>query len=233
VLGEVPVAPDGSFNVEVPANTPIQLQLLGADGTALRSCGWIWARNREPRGCVGCHEDGELVPENWFTDAVQEDAVSLCPPPHERRSVDFRRQVMPIVEAKCAGCHGVDGAEPRLDEGLAAGDGSRPGLPFSRAYRNLLRAGSSPDASGPSQESPWGRYVHPGRARTSPLIWHVLGRNTSGPWDGASMDLPVAQIPPSNQPALTDEEKQVLIQWVDTGALWDSTVGVDSPPTKP
>jgi hypothetical protein len=47
------------------------------------------------------------------------------------------------------------------------------------------------------------------------------------------MDLPVAQIPPSNQPALTDEEKQVLIQWVDTGALWDSTVGVDSPPTKP
>jgi hypothetical protein len=23
---------------------------------ALRSCSWIWAKNHEPRGCIGCHE---------------------------------------------------------------------------------------------------------------------------------------------------------------------------------
>ena len=57
----IAVEEDGSFNLEVPANTPIELQLLDDDGMALRRCGWIWAKNHEPRGCIGCHEDGELV----------------------------------------------------------------------------------------------------------------------------------------------------------------------------
>ena len=68
ILGEVPVEEDGSFNVEIPANTPIELQILDADGMALRSCGWIWAKNHEPRGCIGCHEDNELTPENRFVE---------------------------------------------------------------------------------------------------------------------------------------------------------------------
>ncbi|MCJ7675008.1 MAG: hypothetical protein MUO33_07635, partial [Sedimentisphaerales bacterium] len=63
ILGEINVEKDGSFNIEVPANTPFELQTLDADGMALRSCGWIWAKNHEPRGCIGCHEDGELTPE--------------------------------------------------------------------------------------------------------------------------------------------------------------------------
>jgi hypothetical protein len=71
ILGEVPVEPDGSFALKVPANTPIQLQLLDAQGNVLRSCRWIWARNREPRGCIGCHEDGERTPENRFVDAMK------------------------------------------------------------------------------------------------------------------------------------------------------------------
>ena len=32
LLGEVPLAEDGSYQVQVPANTPVQLQLLDADG---------------------------------------------------------------------------------------------------------------------------------------------------------------------------------------------------------
>ena len=38
-------------------------RLLDADGMGLRSCTWIWVRNNEPRGCIGCHEDGELTPD--------------------------------------------------------------------------------------------------------------------------------------------------------------------------
>ncbi|MCP5114790.1 MAG: hypothetical protein GY953_28510, partial [bacterium] len=66
LLGEVDIEEDGSFNVRVPANIPIQLQLLDEHGMALRTCRWIWVRNKEPRGCIGCHEDGELTPENQF-----------------------------------------------------------------------------------------------------------------------------------------------------------------------
>lgn len=71
VLGEVPLASDGSFNIKVPADTPIQIELLDDKGQSLRSCRWIWARNHEPRGCIGCHEDGELTPENWFVEALK------------------------------------------------------------------------------------------------------------------------------------------------------------------
>jgi len=80
VLGEVPIEKDGSFNIEVPANLPLELQLLDADGIVLRSCGWVWVRNRETRGCIGCHEDGELTPENRFVDALAQPSVSLVPP---------------------------------------------------------------------------------------------------------------------------------------------------------
>ncbi|HEY5657815.1 MAG TPA: hypothetical protein VIY27_08485, partial [Myxococcota bacterium] len=62
LLGEVDVERDGSFNIRVPANTPIRLQLVDAEGLALRSCDWIWVRNKESRGCIGCHEDGERTP---------------------------------------------------------------------------------------------------------------------------------------------------------------------------
>ena len=34
----------------------LQLQLLDSQGLALRTCSWIWAKNHEPRGCIGCHE---------------------------------------------------------------------------------------------------------------------------------------------------------------------------------
>ena len=29
----------------------------------------------EARGCIGCHEDAELTPENWFVDALKEHSV--------------------------------------------------------------------------------------------------------------------------------------------------------------
>jgi hypothetical protein len=64
------VEEDGSFNIEVPANKPIRLQTVDAKGQVLRTCAWIWARNHESRGCIGCHEDGELVPENRFPKAA-------------------------------------------------------------------------------------------------------------------------------------------------------------------
>lgn len=77
VLGELPLAPDGSFNLKIPANTPVQIHLLDDQGKTLRSCRWIWSRNHEPRGCIGCHEDGELTPENWFVDALKERSIPV------------------------------------------------------------------------------------------------------------------------------------------------------------
>ncbi|MFV1965281.1 MAG: HEAT repeat domain-containing protein, partial [Pirellulaceae bacterium] len=55
-LGTVPLAPDGSFCIEVPANTPLALQAVDAEGRSeLNQMSWISVRPGERRGCVGCH----------------------------------------------------------------------------------------------------------------------------------------------------------------------------------
>jgi hypothetical protein len=111
LLGEFEIEKDGSFHIQVPADIPIQIQTLDADGMALRSCAWIWVRNKAKRGCIGCHEDGELSPENRFADAVGKRGIQLTAGPEQRREVRFERDVQPILAARCSGgqCHG-DGA---------------------------------------------------------------------------------------------------------------------------
>jgi hypothetical protein len=176
---------------------------------ALRTCSWIWAKNHEPRGCIGCHEDGELTPENSFVDAVQRSSVKLTLPPEQRRTVDFRRHVMPIIADKCARCHNAGDATLRLTADMTPVS-DQAGVNLS--YQMLLTPGSEPGQ---------GKYVHPGQARTSPLIWHVFGRNTARPWDGDAARKEFARMPADPPVILTEDEKRTLVEWVDLGALWD------------
>ncbi|QOY86145.1 HzsA-related protein [Paludibaculum fermentans] len=76
-LGELAVEADGSFHLEIPANTKVKLQTLDAAGQVMRSSGWVWVRNKENRGCIGCHEDPELAPENVEAQAVIKKPVRL------------------------------------------------------------------------------------------------------------------------------------------------------------
>ena len=65
ILGVAPVAADGSFFLEVPADTPLRLELLDASERPLAAQkSWFWVRPGENRACVGCHEDRALAPEN-------------------------------------------------------------------------------------------------------------------------------------------------------------------------
>jgi hypothetical protein len=119
ILGETPLAGDGSYQAQIPANTPIQLQLLDSDGLAIRSSAWLWVRNHAVQGCVGCHEDPERVPPNRLMQALGQPAPVLHPPPDRRRSVTSG-DLAPILASRCLGCHGPGGQRPRLDEGADA-----------------------------------------------------------------------------------------------------------------
>ncbi|MCX6998104.1 MAG: HEAT repeat domain-containing protein [Kiritimatiellaeota bacterium] len=62
-LGTVPLAPDGSFAVEVPADTAIAFQAVDAEGRSeLNEMSWIYVRPGEARGCVGCHQPRQVTP---------------------------------------------------------------------------------------------------------------------------------------------------------------------------
>jgi Hydrazine synthase alpha subunit middle domain len=77
-LGVVQVEEDGSFYLKIIADTPFQIQTIDEKGHILqRPCDWIWLRPNERRGCVGCHEDHELVPENKVPLSVKKPPVNI------------------------------------------------------------------------------------------------------------------------------------------------------------
>ena len=88
LLGEVEIADDGSCQVQLPANTAVELQLLDASGLTLRASTWLWVRNHAAQGCVGCHEDPERVPPNRLMKALSAPAPVLDPPLEKRRLLD-------------------------------------------------------------------------------------------------------------------------------------------------
>jgi len=56
ILGYAPVEPDGSFKLQVPADTALGLAILDAKGRAIQThLNWIQVRPGERRTCDGCH----------------------------------------------------------------------------------------------------------------------------------------------------------------------------------
>jgi hypothetical protein len=231
-LGEIDVDEDGSFHAQIPANLPVEIQALDENGMALRSSAWMWAKNREQRGCIGCHEDGERTPENRMASALTRPAANLTLPPERRRTIGFETDIAPILGRKCAACHG-GAARPKL---------TGPGRRFSAAYEALLEKDPATAAF---------RYVTPGAARTSRLVWAIFGHNTSRPWDRAvpgrgaappvragrprpagdsgagprAVERAVRRMPPAGSPALTPTERRAIVEWIDLGAHYRGLPG--------
>lgn len=79
VLGMAPLAPDGSFYVEVPADRLLHFQVLDSDRRVVgNQLTWIYPRPGETKSCVGCHE-------NPHTTTRGHDALAAHYPP-----LDFR-----------------------------------------------------------------------------------------------------------------------------------------------
>jgi len=56
ILGYVPIEPDGSFKIEVPADIPVALTAVDSAGRGFQThTNWIQVRPGETRTCNGCH----------------------------------------------------------------------------------------------------------------------------------------------------------------------------------
>ena len=56
ILGYAPIEPDGSFKLRVPADVPLALAIIDAEGRAYSThTNWIQVRPGERRTCDGCH----------------------------------------------------------------------------------------------------------------------------------------------------------------------------------
>lgn len=90
-LGHAPVAPDGSFFVQAPADRAVRFELLDRAGkTVAAEKGWFWARRGEQRVCVGCHAGPERAPDNAVPEILLRSTVpaKLLLPVHRRESTE-------------------------------------------------------------------------------------------------------------------------------------------------
>ena len=77
-LGVVKIEGDGSFYLKVAADMPFRIRTMDEKGNTVNGPGsWYWLRPNERRGCVGCHEDNELVPSNRYSLAVSRQPVAV------------------------------------------------------------------------------------------------------------------------------------------------------------
>lgn len=81
ILGTVPLAADGSFFVEVPADRLLHLQVLDSDRRVIGNQSfWMYARPGETRSCVGCHEQrNEAELPSHFADTAGRPPVKVLP----------------------------------------------------------------------------------------------------------------------------------------------------------
>ena len=87
LLGVVQTEVDGSFYLKVVADKPFQIRKIDKDGNIVNGpCGWMWVRPNERRGCIGCHEDHELVPENRIPLSVKKLPVAV--PVHTNKVIE-------------------------------------------------------------------------------------------------------------------------------------------------
>ena len=128
ILGTVPVNEDGSARFRVPAYTPIALQPLDADGQAVQLMrSWFTAMPGETLSCVGCHEQQSSSPPLRKSIAATRPAEAIRPWYGPARGFDFRREVQPVLDRWCLGCH--DG-KPRSDGVTIPNLTDRPDVPM-------------------------------------------------------------------------------------------------------
>ncbi len=154
VLGTVPVRPDGSALFRVPANTPISVQPLDAEGKALQLMrSWFVGMPGETLSCVGCHEPLGSTPPLDFAQSGLGAPEEISPWLGGDRNFSFKREVQPVVDHHCVGCHDgrpneEGGALPDLrgtvltadyQSHIAGNGGGAGGRYFSVGYYELAR----------------------------------------------------------------------------------------------
>ena len=115
ILGAVPVEKDGSAMFRAPANTPIAVQPLDAEGRAVQVMrSWFTLMPGETRSCVGCHEPQNTLPAVKATAAATREPSSIRPFYGPARGFDFERDLQPVLDRYCVACHNGTGDKPDL-----------------------------------------------------------------------------------------------------------------------
>ena len=145
VLGTVPVEADGSAHFEAPALRSLYFALLDENDLCIKQMrSFVTLQPGETAGCVGCHEPRTQAPAHAgsATAAAARPASRIEPAAGAPDVVDFPRDVQPVLDRHCAGCHN---ARDRKGGVVLSGD---RGVVYSLAYYELLLHWQTQDTAG-------------------------------------------------------------------------------------
>ena len=117
IVGTVPVEPDGSAYFQVPALKSLFFVALDENDIAVkRMRSFCILQPGERLGCVGCHEQRNQVPHfKPAMAAVQRPPRRIQPITDVPDVLDFPRDIQPILDRHCVGCHNPDRREGKVD----------------------------------------------------------------------------------------------------------------------
>ena len=135
IVGTVPVEPDGSAYMEVPALRSLFFVALDENNNSVkRMHSFLAVMPGETTSCVGCHEQRQKTPVPTETAALQ--ALRRAPTPVKPLAgipdvFDYPRDIQPILDKHCLECHDYD---RRAGGVILTGD---HGPIFSHSYYTL------------------------------------------------------------------------------------------------
>jgi len=119
ILGEVDVHKDGSAMFEIPARTPIYLQMIDANGDVVQTMrSWATLMPNETFSCVGCHEDKNSTPlQQGKRTVAMTRAPQKLKPLHNisGKPFSYAKMVQPILNKHCASCHSPGNKAEKFD----------------------------------------------------------------------------------------------------------------------
>lgn len=207
LLGEVPVAPDGSVYFRAPADTAIYFSLLDENYMEIqRMRAFTEIRPGQVVSCIGCHEPRHTAPPTRMGQAFVKDPVRPVAPPGGPRVPDFVRDVQPILNRHCLSCH--SGPQPAGGLNLSPA----PTNLFNVAYENLMSKGLV-------------SYVVANYSSTLPL------RPPKFYGSHASRLIQVLRASHADKVHLSPDEWRELVTWIDLNAPYYSTYRYSRPGT--
>jgi len=202
VLGTVPVEPDGSAHIELPALRALFFVALDENDMAVkRMQSFLTVQPGEVTSCVGCHEQRtqSFVPGGDLM------ALARRPSPIEPYEdcpdvFDFPRDIQPILNALCVDCHGYEKTErggPYAGRVALTGD---RGPMFSHAYFTMTVRRLFTDNRNEAKSNHLPGTLGSAASRILKML------------DGSHYDVKA-----------TDHQKKMLRLWIELGAPYPGT----------
>ncbi len=202
VLGTVPVQPDGSATLEVPALRSLLFVALDENDLAVkRMHSFATVQPGEVNGCVGCHEPRtESLPARSLLSSPPRRPSRIEPIEGCPDVFDFPRDIQPILDRLCVDCHGYVATPrggPYAGRIVLSGD---HGPMFSHAYFSMtVRQLFTDNRNRPVSNLP-PRAVGSAASRILTML------------DGSHYEVQA-----------TDGERRMLRLWIDVGAPYPGT----------